>query len=335
MYSSFIEALPERIRSSDDLDFGTKFRRKEKALACRYLELNQLYSKYIALDIDIPGSAYRWDEKGLPPPTIVIVNPVSTNTQYLYELNTPVYYTESSRRAPQKFYEDIDNALTAALGADLCFTGNVIKNPTHKDWRTICHPQCTYDLADFKEYRLTYISHRKKLKLEASDSFKGRNDTLFDSLRHWAYMEVRQHQSQQSFMLVVQQRAQSINYTFVDRQNGILPFKEVQSTARSVGSWTWRHRATIGDRKNRGVMQLSPDMSMKAKQAAGASYAHSQNSAKQSTKEAVFQAAIALKAAGTPVTQTSVAIRAEVSMRTVKNYWKDVDSHIGLYKKVA
>ena len=51
------------------------------------------------------------------------------------------------------------------------------------------------------------------------------------------------------------------------------------------------------------------------------------------TRQAILEAAIALKASGTPVTQQSVAIRADVSIDSVKRYWKEVDSQIGLYKK--
>jgi DNA-binding CsgD family transcriptional regulator len=87
--------------------------------------------------------------------------------------------------------------------------------------------------------------------------------------------------------------------------------------------------------KKRGVMQLPPEMSLKAKQAAGASHAHANNSAKQSTREKIIQAAMALKVAGTPITQQSVAIRAELSPRTVRGYWNDVDSQLELYKKAA
>lgn len=167
------------------------------------------------------------------------------------------------------------------------------------------------------------------------ESLEGRNTTLFDTLRHWAYQVVLQQASYDIFQEAVDTKALSINGAFLDCEKGILPAKEVLSTARSVGTWTWRHKDSIGNQKNRGVMKLPADMSIKAKQAAGASYAHANNSAKQSTKESVIQAAVALKAAGTPITQESVAIRAEVSVRTVKGYWNDVDQAIGLYKRRA
>lgn len=182
MYASFIQALPDKVRSAEFKDEGTKFRKREKALGYRYVELNQLYKKFIALDIDTPGSAYLWDEHGLPPPTIVVVNPENAHCHYLYELNTPVYYTEEARRAPQKFYEATDIALTRLLGADAAFTGHLVKNPLHPSWRTICNHR-SYDLEDFQEYGVDLTPHRRKEVLR--DSGIGRNTTLFDTLRHW------------------------------------------------------------------------------------------------------------------------------------------------------
>lgn len=58
MYASFIQALPDKVRSTDDFQYGCKFRKKEKALEHLYVELPQSYKKYIALDIDRPGTAY-------------------------------------------------------------------------------------------------------------------------------------------------------------------------------------------------------------------------------------------------------------------------------------
>jgi hypothetical protein len=330
MFKNFVEALPDKVRSSSDLEYGCKFRKKEKALTHRYVELPQLYKKFIALDIDKPGSAYLWDFLGLPPPTFIMVNPQNSHCHYLYELKTPVYYTEASRRAPQKYFEATDIALTNLLGADLGFVGHLVKNPLHPHWLTICH-HVSYDLEDFAEWGINLRGHKHKQVLR--ESLEGRNTTLFDTLRQWAYQDVRQQASYADFQQTVDDKAQSFNGMFIDCEKGILPIKEVLSTAKSVGKWTWRHRDSIGNQKNRGVMALPFDLSKKAKQAAGAAYAHANNSAKQSTKEAVLQAAIALKAAGTTITQQSVAIRADVSLPSVRRLWNEVDAQLGLYKK--
>jgi hypothetical protein len=269
MLTSFIEALPEKVRSAAFKDEGTRFRKREKALAYRYVELNQLYKKFIALDIDKQGSAFLWDERGLPPPSIIVINPENTHCHYLYELKTPVYYTEEARRAPQKFYEATDIALTNLLGADLGFTGHLIKNPTHSSWLKICH-QVSYDLEDFQEYAVDLRTNKRKLAL--CDSGIGRNTTLFDTLRHWAYADVKNHPSLAAFQVSVDTKALTINEHFIDYLNGVLPAKEVLSTAKSVGKWTWKHRNSIGNQKNRGVLELPADMSIKEKQAQGAAY---------------------------------------------------------------
>lgn len=269
MYESFIEALPDKVRSAEFKDEGTRFRRKEKALGYRYVELNQLYKKFIALDLDTPGSAFLWDERGLPPPTFVIINPENAHCHYLYELRVPVYYTEAARRAPQKFYEATDIALTHLLGADLGFTGHLVKNPIHPDWRTIGHNN-KLDLEDFQDYGVDLRAYKRKLALRESGI--GRNTTLFDTLRHWAYVEVKNHPSLAAFQAAVDTKALTINGHFIDHLNGVLPAKEALSTAKSIGKWTWKHRASIGNQKNRGVLELPEDMPVKEKQAQGAAY---------------------------------------------------------------
>ena len=331
MYESFVEALPSKVRSTNDFELsGTRFRTKENALGCLYIELNQFYKRFIALDIDKPGSVHFWEDISLPPPTFIVINPKNGHCHYLYELKTPVYYTEAARRAPQKYFENTDIALTNLLGADLAYVGKFTKNPLHTHWYVI-HHNVSYDLEDFAEWGIDLRGHRHKQVLKESP--EGRNATLFDTLRHWAYQDVLQQGSYDVFQQAVDAKALSVNGLFLDCEQGTLPAKEVLSTARSVGTWTWRHKDSIGNQKNRGVMQLPADMSMKAKQAAGASYSNTIRP--KATKDAVLQAAIALKAAGTPITQQSVAIRADVSLLSVKRYWQEVDSQLGLYKKRA
>lgn len=275
MFDNFIQALPQKVRCSKNLDWGTEYQKKEKALSFPYVELNQFYKKFIALDIDIPGSFELWNDKGLPPPTIIIVNPVTTHTQYFYELKTPVYYTEHARRAPQRFYEDIDLGLTHKLGADLSFASHIVKNPLHKSWRTIVHAT-TYDLEDFKEYGVECSGHRRQLRKQAETSSVGRNCTLFDTLRFWAYGAVRSYDCHDSFVQAVDKRALEINLTFSTWSSGVLPVKEVLSTAKSVSRYTWSRRFNLGNKKMKriGILadQITEDMSSTERKRLGADY---------------------------------------------------------------
>lgn len=294
MFDSFIEALPQKVRCSDDLEYGTEYQKKEKALAFPYIELNQFYKKFIALDIDIPGSFELWDDKGLPPPSIIIVNPVSTHTQYFYELKSPVYYTENARRSPQKFYEDIDLGLTHILGADLSFASHVVKNPLHKSWRAIVHP-ATYDLEDFKEYGVESTGHRRKLRKDVEGLLVGRNCTLFDTLRFWAYGAVKGYDCHDSFALAVDKRALDINLTFSTWSSGVLPVKEVLSTAKSVSSYTWRKRHNLGNRKQKriGILadQITEDMSSTERKRLGGEFSGIVRTEKldEKIKHAIYQ----------------------------------------------
>lgn len=340
MFSNFIDSLPTKVRSTNDFEYGTRFRTKANAIAHRYIEVNQFYKKYIVIDIDDIdggtnprelGTAFLWEERRLPPPTYVVINPANARCHYYYELNTPVYYTANARRAPQNYYENTDLALTSVLGADSAYAGKFAKNPMHESWRTIYH-NARYDLEDFAEWGLDLSNHKKKRKVERE--LGGRNTTLFNKLREWAYVQVKKTPSYDLFQQYVDSKALSINKTFVDCQYGVLSAKETLSTGKSVGNWTWRHQATIGNGDpNRGIMQLPADMSLKAKLAAGAAYAHENNTAKQTTRDAVIAAAIAVKASGLMVTQQSVAIRAGIPIPTIRRYWNDVDNALGLYKR--
>ena len=79
MIEQFIESLPEKVRCTDSFENGTKHRKKNNALSYPYIEHNQLYKKYIAIDVDMPGSAFLWEKHGLPPPTFIVVNPKNSH----------------------------------------------------------------------------------------------------------------------------------------------------------------------------------------------------------------------------------------------------------------
>lgn len=336
MFESFIEALPEKVRSTDDFEeYGTRFRKKNNALQCRYVELNQLYKKFIALDLDEPkserqnqyklGSAFLWEEKGLPPPTYIVINPENAHCHYLYELRIPVYYTEQAHRAPQKFYENTDLALTNVLDADLAYVGKFTKNPLHPSWHTIWH-KVQYDLEDFAEYYLDLRIHKQKQKL--ADSLGGRNTTLFDTLRHWAYQEVKQYGSYPIFQQVVDNKSLSINKLFLDCLNGILPVKEVLSTSTSVGKWTWKHRHSIGNGcKNRGVLELSDDMPLNEKQAQGAAYTNVVRT--ESVDDTIKQAIHKCKARGFSLTSGNLG-KCGLSMSTYYKHKEAVNNWMRL-----
>ncbi|NMV38255.1 replication initiation protein [Ralstonia insidiosa] len=299
MIEDFVVSLPDKVRSTDSFEEGTKFRSKRSALDFRYIEHNQIYRKYIVIDVDKPGSAYLWEDLGLPPPTIVTVNPATTHSHYLWELKTPVIFTEAGRAHPKRFYENVDSALTYAIpGADPAYVGKFTRNPLHTYWRTIVH-KVSYELADFGEY-VDLTPARKRIDLVWN--IEGRNSTLFDTVRLWAYMAVKTCVFYADFHERVVFKAHEVNQQFSDLPGGMLPAKEVLSTARSIADWTWRHKRDYF--RNRGVMDLPEDMPLQEKQRKGATYTNVKRleNAEEKIKLAIHRA----KQANRPLTMVQL-----------------------------
>ena len=98
------------------------------------------------------------------PTYIITVNPATTHSHYLWELKTPVIFTEAGRSHPKRFYENVDTALTLAIhGADPAYVRKIHENPLHTYWCTIIH-KVSYDLADFGEY-VDLTPARKRIDL--------------------------------------------------------------------------------------------------------------------------------------------------------------------------
>jgi hypothetical protein len=262
----FNESLENKIRCTDNFDDGVFFRTKQKAINYKYISVNQNYKSQIIIDIDKPSSAFLWEKENLPPPSLIIINKINTHSHYIYQLNTPVIYTENGRPKPQKFYEAVDSALTNKLNGDLGYSGLITKNPNHKEWGLIEHNR-TYDLSEFQEY-LDIPAKGRRTSYRPLLEDGGRNTTIFNEVRLWAYVEVKNHISYETFRDCVSTKCHIRNIHFIPN----LPSKEVNTIANSISKWVWKHRNSIGNRNiNKGIMgleDLSIDLNIKQSLAA-------------------------------------------------------------------
>lgn len=235
MSTIFQNRLPRRPYCSDDLTRGVVVRPAASALRYRHLQPNApLEVGWLLFDVDIPGAAFAWEQANLPAPTVTVVNPANAHAHLFYGLTTPVCMSDAARDAPIRFAAAVQAAFRAKLGADPAYVGLVAKNPLHAAWRTLW-VQHLYDLGELAEYvdLLRRRPQREALGL-------GRNCTLFDELRGWAYQWVRTYRrngaSADEWRRAVLGQAERLN-VFAEP----LPFAEVKVAAKSVAIWVWRH----------------------------------------------------------------------------------------------
>ena len=119
------------------------------------------------------------------------------------------------------------------LCADPGYAGLIAKNPFHDAWRALW-VQHLYDLGELAEY-VNLPKHRPQREALGL----GRNCTLFDELRAWAYRWVREYKrndatGEQWYRAVLGQ-AERLNAFPVP-----LAFNEVRAIAKSIAKWTGR-----------------------------------------------------------------------------------------------
>lgn len=313
----FYTHLNEAVVTTNDFEEGTKFRKREKVRDFAYCGLNPMYRHYLSFDLDKPASAFRYEAVGLPPPTIVTINPVNTHCHYLYQLKTPVAYHEGSRSSPQDFFEGIQDAMTQTLGADPAFTHQLTKNPLHERWRVITTP-AQYDLSVLGEYLPAKSLSIPVGKVE-EQAIRGRNDQLFHTLRFWAYQAVHRFSTPEGWQQGIQAKAAEINAAFAKP----LPAKEVHDSAKACGRWVWKHRHSLGHKSK--VLSFTNE-SAHERMSQGAHYTNALRS--QKAIHALQQAAAGLRSSGRLVTPLALQEASGLNIKTVRKYLGQIDASV-------
>lgn len=315
--NDFYAHLNESVVTTNDFEEGTKFRKREKVDQFAYCGLNPMYRHYLSFDLDIPGSAFRYEDMALPPPTIVTINPVNAHCHYLYQLKTPVAYHGNSRPKPQRMFEGIQDAMTKCLKADTAFAHALTKNPLHPKWKVMTNP-AIYDLGDFLEYEGLQKSRAiDPLPDDLNLVIEGRNDQLFHTLRLWGYRAVHQFCSEAGWHQEMQEKGAEINASF----SNPLPYKEVRDTAKATAKWIWKHRHSLTSRER--VLKFTTETPQE-RMSQGALYTNAIRTAK--AIQTLQQSAEALRLSGKPVTPLSLQAASSLNIKTVRKYISHIRS---------
>ena len=132
--TDFYNHLQNAVLTTNDFIGGVRYRKKDRLRAFAYCGLNAAYRQYLSLDLDYPGSARQFEVLHIPPPTIVVTNRANGHCHYLYRLRTPVAYHAQARKAPQAFFEAVQDELTIQIKADPAFNHYLVKNPLSDRW---------------------------------------------------------------------------------------------------------------------------------------------------------------------------------------------------------
>lgn len=233
--ATFAARLPRRPYCANDLSQGLIVRPAVTALGHLHIQPNApREAAWLIFDVDRQGAAFAWEAGNLPPPTITVINPINGHAHLFYGLTTPVGMSDAARNAPIRYAAAIQGAFLAALCADPGYVGLIAKNPLNAAWHVLWVNHL-YDLAELAEY-----VDLKKRQPPREALGLGRNCTLFDELRVWAYQWAREYKhngaSAEQWHRAVLGQAERLNAFDVPLHDS-----EVRACAKSVAKWVWRN----------------------------------------------------------------------------------------------
>ena len=229
----FNDRLPLKPYFTDELQYGLRIAGKERALLARYIQFNQPHAQYwLCFDVDRPGAAIDWSDRNAPAPTLTIMNKANGHAHLLYALKTAVRTAPDGKIKPLKYAAAVESALREKLGADVGYSGLICKNPNHDNWQIAVWQPELYTL-DWLADSLDLNSANDKTILP--DYGLGRNCTLFDKTRKWAYRAIRQGWPEyKQWLNACCERTSAYNLQFP----APLSESEVIGIAKSIAKWT-------------------------------------------------------------------------------------------------
>lgn len=243
---------PRRPLCSNQKDGIYKRRPKKDALDYAYIETNPFaIQSLIVADVDF-GDFWGYEHVGIPAPSWRTSTIFSDSYHAVWALRDPVCLTDAARRPPVNLLARVESGLRRALDADESYGGRITKNPVSDAHRTTwgvnnehsADSIATYslkELANALDYAHLLPKSWERKALE--NSGVGRNVTLFDITRNWAYRAVKRYWdgTYDEWEETVLAYALNKNLgTIADIWGNPLPRNEVRHLSRSIAKWVWR-----------------------------------------------------------------------------------------------
>lgn len=311
----FSESLQDKTFYTNSFDNGIKLASKSHALKHKYTSVNRLFLHYLIFDIDRTGSVFDYEDRNLPPPNIIVNDKKSLKCHYLYRLATPVSNFTDSRVKPLKFYASVEDSLARALDSDMNYTGFIVKNPFYsKEHTAICPINSPYELQDFTEWVSLSKGDLPSQMANTKPMGLSRNCDLFDTVRKQAYKMIHSYTCYELFYNKL--------LALLDSYNNLYPvpvqFNELKHIAKSIATFCFKYRDTIGNSSTIGKLELPDTISANDRKKLGAIYSHAVR--KDKTMTAIEWAIKGIVSKGKKPTHRLIALESRVSLETVKKY---------------
>lgn len=277
----FRENLPTKPYCTDNLMYGLKIRPAEIAIKKRFIQPNKPTDLgFLVYDIDRPTAIYDWHDMHCPTPNFIVINPENGNGHYFFALEVPVYMQMGANNNPIRYAAAVDVAMIHKLQSDPNYARLISKNPLNAWWNVHVLRDESYTLEELASWLDLGKMLDKRTKLEPIGL--GRNCTMFDDVRHWAYREVRKppepvlfpdiFYSLEGFIAACTQKCRNEQINFPVP----LPDSEIRSTGKSIAKWTYykmspasfrqwcSNRGTYGGKKS-GIVRAEKAQTQKEK----------------------------------------------------------------------
>lgn len=232
----FNASLAKKLYCADYLEFGLKIRNKEQALKHKYIQANDNYIKFLIVDCD-HDDFFRYETVGLPAPNFAIKNKENGHFHYVWALADPIYKDYVNKAKNLAYFAKIQQEYTRLCKGDTNYINLITKNPNNAHWQT-------YNINCFYAYTLDELAESVELPdriTEKQAIGEGRNCYLFDTVRKFAYAEVKfykEHQATyQDFYNLILNKLEKTN---IFEKAPSLPFNELKAIAKSISKWTWQ-----------------------------------------------------------------------------------------------
>jgi len=232
--------LPLWPLATDDWTAGVYRMARGEALRHRHIETNpQAISNLLVVDIDHPDSALRAlsAAENHPMPTAIVENPRNGHCHAVWALSAPFCRTEYARRAPLAYAAAVTEGLRRAVDGDRAYSGLMTKNPLHESWVTHWLHRRSHSLGELEAElgpHMPPTRWRQTKNRRLNSAGLGRNCSLFETARVWAYREIRHHWGDPAGLgLAVTAEAQALNNEFSEP----LPASEIRAISGSITRW--------------------------------------------------------------------------------------------------